>query len=465
MKQSFAYLSICTSLLSCLFIFGCASTKNKQSEETTQPITTNTVMELKVTPDIVSNIHTNETTNIVTKIETPKGATDASKKNILKDNPVPYISPIKETPKAWDIIYSTKQKFVKIDNASIALYEKTQTNIIGKVYPNFIDKCTTIDVILDTHTTPIATNRPFRVFIDPGHGGNDPGAIIKKERTFEKTLALDIALRLQKHLTNAGFVTTLSRTDNKTTLSLDERCIMANQWNADMFISIHINSSTSAIPNGYETYVLANVGKLSTSMDATQMTSDDWSFVNERYIGNKNDKRNLLLGFAIHRKMINNINIADRGLRRARFYVLREVSMPAVLVECGYLSSPIDSKHIKTAAYRENCARGIYQGICDYAYGRMLPGLKAVDIPSPNNNAINVNHATSEEESSLSTNSYNTKKEEIINTNPEPVWTPNYSEDDSSLNPEIAAARAKALADAGITLTTKEPSKSPTKKK
>lgn len=469
MKVDLVYLGICTCLLNCFFFLGCASTPEKDSSEPTTPVTTNLVT------DVISVANTNTytvasiPTNAITQVKAASTNSTTTFTNPHVKTPkaetikveAQKVETQKETPQPWDVVYSTKENFVRIDNVFVSLYRKPQKGTNGEAFPHFIDQSTTVDIILNAHTTPIATNRAFRVFIDPGHGGNDPGAINKEKKVYEKTLALDIAKRLQAHLTNAGFITKLSRTDNTTTLTLNERNIMATRWGADIFVSVHINSSSSHIPNGYETYVLANVGQLSTSMDRNQMTSEDWDFVNEKYRGNKNDTRNLLLGYAIHRKVVNNINIADRGLRRARFHVLREATMPAVLVECGYLSSAIDSKYINTTSYRESCARGIYQGIYDYVYGRMQPGLNAAAIPSGKQSSVDMNPlikpALATNVPPTNINTYKAAEQKPVTQTH--VWTPNYTEDSSTMSPELAAARAKALAEAGISFSTKENNK------
>lgn len=450
MKAALPYLGFCASLFSCCFYIGCASAPKKETSENTKSEPTNLVVDViniaSTNTNVNSTIDTATkatliTTNLTnTIIESLAKPLNAESTNVDTSK----IAPKEQAPKPWSIEYSTKENIALIDNVCVSLYKKPSQNKKGENFPHAIDQATTIDIILNAHTTPIATNRAFRVFIDPGHGGNDPGAIIKTKKIYEKTLSLDIAKRLQEHLSNAGFITKLSRTDNKTTLTLEERNIMATSWGADVFISIHINSSTSHIPNGYETYVLANVGQPSTSMNITQMTSEEWDFVNEKYRGNNNDTRNLLLGYAIHRKVVNNINIADRGLRRARFHVLREATMPAVLVECGYLSSSLDYKYISTTSYRENCARGIYQGIYDYAYGRMQPGLQATPIPPNEQTSIDTNPLT-KPPLSTDTNAIQTQ-----------IWTPNYVEEDATLSPGLAETRAKALVDAGISFSPKD---------
>jgi N-acetylmuramoyl-L-alanine amidase len=224
------------------------------------------------------------------------------------------------------------------------------------------------------------TGRPFRVFIDPGHGGADPGAVSKDSKTLESRLTLELAQKLAKHLKNAGFDVTISRSDNALTQVLEERPLKAYRWKADIFISIHFNANPSSTASGFETYILPAHGMLSTTTANPSPAAR--AQANTLQNGNANDYLNMQLGFAIQRRMLKSTKLEDRGLRRARFTVLREAKMPAVLIECGFLSSPKDLKFIRTAEGQEKIVRGIYEGICDYAFGTLAPGSPAYPIKS-----------------------------------------------------------------------------------
>lgn len=433
---------------SILFV-GCASTSQEEIIKV-------------INIDDIKIVETTVATNINETIATP---VDDNKTNaISKPVEAPYVP--KDNPRPWSINLYEDSKVAQIDSIEVYLYKEPKENDKKKLIPHFIDQTKTIDILFNAHSTPIITNRPIRVFIDPGHGGVDPGAVAKDKKTYEKTITLDIAQRLKTYLDGAGFVTKLSRTENQTTLSLENRSIMANNWGADIFISIHVNSTTSSKPNGYETYILANVGQLSTSMNKSSMTKSDWDFINATYLGNKNDKNNLLLGYAIHRRTSKTSRIKDRGLRRARYNVLRGVTMPAALVECGYISSPQDLKLLKTADYRERCARGIYQGICDYAYGRMQPGLAATPVPTENKKMIvstnQPNNLSSEPSKTLQPAQLENTPDRLIKAmekrpiEKKPIWTPDYKEDALATSPELEAIREQALRAAGISFSTKD---------
>lgn len=455
MKIAMTYICLWLCTLVCVLFLGCASTPEAPETDDKNNVAKNLV-------DVVS-CPTNTTTNIVvtssstnqvttttpTQIKTSSNSAVVTPVSTTKEVSPP--SPPKDNPRPWDYVLFENSNSALIDGAEVFLYNHPQKQKnTNKLIPHFFDQTKTIDVIFNAHTCPIATNRQLRIFIDPGHGGADPGAVSKDEKTYEKTVTLDIAKRLQTYLSNAGFLTMLSRTDNNTTLTLNERTVMANCWGADAFISIHVNSSKSSSPNGYETYILANVGQLSTSMDKASMTQKDWDFVNAKYQGNNNDKQNLLLGYAIHRRTAKTTRVPDRGLRRARFLVLREVTMPAVLVECAYLSSPKDSKLLYTADYRERCARGIYQGICDYMYGRMQPGLAATPVPTTKAYEAPKPPANHTPDRLAKVMEY------APPTNQPPAWVPNYPEDDPSKTKELALARENALKNAGIIVSPKE---------
>lgn len=477
MKKTLSFIKLGISIIGCFLFLGCASTPEPEAEhKTADTASTNLVSATSNATNAVTNAVTNAncaaTNSIVVAVSNTvaSAATEIEEPQTKSPTSVGATTP-KDNPRDWSVDFFNNSKTAKIDNTEIYLYIEPQKKRNNKAFLHFVDQTKIVDVIFGSHTQPIVTNRPFRVFIDPGHGGNDPGALSKDKKNYEKTITLDIAQRLQTYLSGAGFSTMLSRTDNSTTLSLEERTTMANGWGADAFVSIHINSATSSQPNGFETYVLANVGQLSTSMDANEMTADDWSFVNATYIGNKNDSKNLLLGYAIHRRAIRTSRITDRGLRHARFQVLRQAAMPAVLVECGYLSSQKDLKKLVTADYRERCARGIYQGICDYAYGRMQPGLAATPVPEQNIKAsIPAPPAASTKPSAINNQSPSTthskqpenipdKLEAAMKYKPapqQPIWTPNYEEDNLPASPELSATREKALKDAGIIFSTKE---------
>ena len=220
-------------------------------------------------------------------------------------------------------------------------------------------------------TTPLTTSRPIRICLDAGHGGQDVGATSPDGRTHEKTITLDIARRVERLLRKDGFEVLLTRRDNQTTQQLAERPFKAYRWRADAFVSIHLNSSSTPSARGVETYVLPALGMESSSYHENKPSKESTL----KYPGNASDVGNVQLGFAIQRRLLGATGLEDRGLRRARFVVLREASMPAALVECAFLTASKDLAFLRSEAGRDKIARGIYEGIADWAYGTFAPGL------------------------------------------------------------------------------------------
>jgi N-acetylmuramoyl-L-alanine amidase len=178
------------------------------------------------------------------------------------------------------------------------------------------------------------SDRP-RVIVDPGHGGDDPGTIgIGGLR--EKDLVLPISLDVAEILKKQGIEVIMTR-DTDNFISLEGRTDMANNINADLFVSIHANAINLSRPdvNGLETY----------------------------YYKSANGRR---LAELVHYSILNGVNIDDRNIRQARFYVLRHSAMPAVLVEVGFLTGEIDASRLKDANHRRQMAEAIARGVIEY---------------------------------------------------------------------------------------------------
>ncbi|MFH1476222.1 MAG: N-acetylmuramoyl-L-alanine amidase [Verrucomicrobiota bacterium] len=197
------------------------------------------------------------------------------------------------------------------------------------------------------------------VLLDPGHGGQDPGAIDLRRGLEEKRITLELAQRVRTILQKYNIDARLTRGGDQT-IELDQRCLMANRLRADLFVSIHMNAAANANSSGIETHILPPAGCPITAS----------AFVGSRdrvaFPGNRHDGANLVLGYYLQRSMIKYTCLEDRGVRRSRFYVIRNVDCPAALVECGFISSRNDRIKIMTTAYRNNVARGIAEGIVTY---------------------------------------------------------------------------------------------------
>lgn len=196
------------------------------------------------------------------------------------------------------------------------------------------------------------------IVLDPGHGGDDTGARSPESATLEKHVALDIAQRTAAHLQAAGQEVHLTRT-NDVYITLGDRTHIAANLHAQVFVSIHANFTPfNSFASGVETYAMTAPGYPGTA-ENSQNTSESFS-------GNGFDALNAVLGYAIQRRCLPFASM-DRGLKRARYHVLREASCPAVLVECGFLSNTNDTAHLSSEAFREQLAGAIANGILDYA--------------------------------------------------------------------------------------------------
>jgi N-acetylmuramoyl-L-alanine amidase len=221
---------------------------------------------------------------------------------------------------------------------------------------------------------PPAPEHPLRVMLDPGHGGEDSGAVSARPAIEEKDLVLDLALRIGKLLEEAGLVVGYTRRDD-TFLSLDERTATASVWRADAFVSLHANFADNRQASGPETYVLPFAGYAPTG--------GDQRISSKTRNGNRHDIGNTLLGHSIHRRLPGRRGECDRGLRRARFQVLRQAGCPAVLVEVGFLSNAVEARLLASGWFRGKLARAVADGILDYARPPKkdegyLPGIEAL---------------------------------------------------------------------------------------
>jgi N-acetylmuramoyl-L-alanine amidase len=199
------------------------------------------------------------------------------------------------------------------------------------------------------------------IVLDPGHGGKDTGTQNTALKLDEKVFALDVAKRLNTLLVQQGYTVVMTRTDDRF-VELPQRAEIANKAGADLFISIHFNAVGGApTVRGSETYFMTPQYQRSTG-SAKSSPSDK-----ELNPGNANDPWNALLGYQLHASMLTKLESADRGLKHARFAVLRLVKCPAVLVEGGYLSNTDEAKKIATPAYRQAMAEAFAQGVRSYA--------------------------------------------------------------------------------------------------
>jgi len=175
------------------------------------------------------------------------------------------------------------------------------------------------------------SNCKYEVILDAGHGGQEPGAI--RAGIYEKDVTIDITQRVKSSLQRAGVNVIMTREGNET-VSLKQRTEITNTENPDAFVSIHINSSENSGITGLETYYYTPQSKN--------------------------------LAKCAHSKLVNYINSPDRGIRTARFYVIRNTEVPAILLEVGYLSNESERCSILTEGRKNATAKAISEGILNY---------------------------------------------------------------------------------------------------
>lgn len=192
------------------------------------------------------------------------------------------------------------------------------------------------------------------VVLDPGHGGRDTGA--RGSVTVEKALTLEVALAVAERLRAAGHQVRLTRTRDEY-VELVDRGTRAADLGADLFVSLHFNAGANAEARGIETYVLPPPGLQSTSGASPDLTEVP---------GNRFQGASRVLGFTLQRHLLDATQAEDRGLKQARFVVLRNAPSAAALVELGFLSNPGEEALILSPTYRQALADGLSSGIADY---------------------------------------------------------------------------------------------------
>jgi N-acetylmuramoyl-L-alanine amidase len=223
-----------------------------------------------------------------------------------------------------------------------------------------------------------------KIVIDPGHGGHDTGTI-GPNGLEEKDLVLDVSRRLGKLLqARLGAEVIYTRKDD-TFIPLETRTAIANQEAADLFVSVHANSSHDPDARGVETYYL----NFTSSPEALEVAARE-NAVSEKSI---HELQDLVKKIALKEKIeesqefaadvqsslhsglaAKNPGVRDRGVKKAPFIVLIGANMPSILAEISFVSNPGDERRLETADYRQKIAESLYRGIAKYVSG--LSGVK-----------------------------------------------------------------------------------------
>jgi len=219
-----------------------------------------------------------------------------------------------------------------------------------------------------------------RVVIDAGHGGKDPGGSRRKGLP-EKSLNLAMAKDLESVLKSDGRFEVLMTRTSDVFLSLDRRSQIANNWQADVFVSLHANANRHKRENGYEVYFM--------SENATDPWAAETAEFENSVRGMEDPQPESTAGFLLHnlarneymneaahlagmvaKGMDRKTPVQNDGVKQAAFYVLRGTYSPAILVEMGYMTNASDVKNLNSPKVRKQMAKGIYEGIVNYAKSR-----------------------------------------------------------------------------------------------
>jgi len=285
------------------------------------------------------------------------------------------------------IDFLTSSRFVIIDKKSSRLMDSSVVFSKGRAYipSSFLTKT------ISPYSKRMAKSRPKGskkkssttsklVVIDPGHGGKDSGAK-GSYALIEKELVLDISRRVRDLLTKKGIKVRMTR-NSDVFIPLVRRSDIANEIDADIFVSIHANAvaKDKRSISGSETYYLSKAqtpcARETERLENSSMKEDvkkGWSFLSwrlKRFFLKKHFKttrnKSIKLARAIQNKLKKTAVGKDRGIRPANFSVLRNVYCPSCLVEVGFVSNPTDASYLKKKSYRQRIAVAIATGITDY---------------------------------------------------------------------------------------------------
>jgi N-acetylmuramoyl-L-alanine amidase len=265
--------------------------------------------------------------------------------------------PIEVRGGAARLVFAADSRKLSIDGVTVWL-SLPVVNRNAAALVSLLDVETTLEPIL----FPRKSGKPLEtICLDPGHGGKDGGE--KDNNNLEKTYTLLLARELAGLLRTSGFRVVLTRESDET-VELAGRAEMARRNGADLFASLHYNSAATPV-RGVEVYCLTPAGA-----NSSQDGGGKGDHPAEQ--GNTQDGRNVLLAWQVQKAITRSLPLEDRGLKRARYEVLREARMPAILIEGGFMTDPTDARRIYDSKFRKRMAEAIVEGI--NAYKEALEG-------------------------------------------------------------------------------------------
>lgn len=252
-----------------------------------------------------------------------------------------------------------------------------------------------------------AKGKDFVVVIDPGHGGHDPGAVGRRGK--EKNINLNVALKVGRLIqNNCNDVKVIYTRKTDVFIPLDRRAQIANNAKADLFISIHTNSvARGRTVRGAETYTLGlhrteenlEVAKKENSVILIEDNyeqryagfnpNSSESYIIFEFVQDKNMEKSVKLATLIQRQFKSTAKRIDKGVHQAGFLVLRATSMPSVLVELGYISTPEEEQYLLSDVGSTALSNSIYQAFLNYKREHDAPAnrsrVQGQDLPEPEN--------------------------------------------------------------------------------
>jgi N-acetylmuramoyl-L-alanine amidase len=282
----------------------------------------------------------------------------------------------------------TAQFNQEIIRVVLDLYQQTKYELFNLIEPDRV----VIDLFKSTEKLAVSTTLPIKpkeeavstptiigertVIIDPGHGGNDPGAI-GPTGLKESEVTLGIALYLEKLLKNAGIPAFLTRGKDELPL-LEDRTSFANQKNGFVFVSIHANSVLNHRPNakGIETFVLSSKYIGASAKDVADRENrasrthpgvdTDLALIIADLEESANIKYSLDFAEIVQEKLVNYLKLENRGVKQAPFVVLKGANMVAILVEIAFISNPEEEKLLKNSEFLQKSAQALFEAIKYY---------------------------------------------------------------------------------------------------
>ena len=244
--------------------------------------------------------------------------------NVARFNEDNYIQTFKNT-------YFTNSSIELMPGIGLKLTIPTEPDTFVNTYLGADSKTLKIQITEPKRVKPIFKNGTRTIVLDPGHGGNDCGAI--RGDISEKEITLDVSKRVQEILSKQGYIVHMTREDDST-MSLQERVEFSEDIQPDIFVSIHVNSSEKPAITGIETHYYR--------------------------------QESLSLAQTVHSAMASNIKANNRGLFKSKFYVINHTTSPAILVEIGFLSNAEERAELVSEKRKQATAKAIAEGVQNY---------------------------------------------------------------------------------------------------